>query len=560
MTSDDAPDSSLPMLTAAQASHLRALAAPYLQDGHDHPLHNLAHQCRDVPEERWPDLVAAHFASLRQASGGGESAEELLRGAHARLLPTDSLTPELLNVLRYAREVADGLVFAYALDGPTSVRILTDMDVERAGIEALGDAARANLVRVPAEHEEVPMEGGAILHSFYGDSPFVASKALFLAQVVHQVTGESLPDAGALVAVPSRHNLVYHPIADGSVVDAINSLAAYALGAHEDGPGALSPRVYWWHRGSLTSLTVIDDDTRSFSIQPPPPLLGLMKGLVRLDRAGRLATRTAADAPDLAELTHTTAESITRLTEDPTGLADAFASALALAHARCAADPDVAHVATWDAWATALQLGCALFTGAQAQECHLGEGIVTQLPATPAAPPADARAWLDALYLAIVCRQTDRIRRLCQVPLATLRQDDSVDAYVLHWIDTLQAYFSERDSMDGVVEKLLATMQTSGFDGVTHAPLDFVNGIDYQPTALFHRLIARDHDAFSKALDEAVAEHGRYWGESAAPRGRAALGPLAMASLAYDYGFPVAPKQRYLPTYLLNRQRIEDIP
>jgi hypothetical protein len=456
--------------------------------------------------------------------------------------------------------VADGLVFAYALDGPTSVRILTDKDVERAGIEALGDAARANLVRVPAEHEEVPMEGGAVLHSFYGDTPFVASKALFLSQVVHQVTGESLPDAGALVAVPSRHNLVYHPIADGSVVDAINSLAAYALGAHEDGPGALSPRVYWWHRGSLTSLTVIDDDTRSFSIQPPPPLLGLMKGLVRLDRAGRLATRTTADAPDLAELTHTTAESIAALTQDPAGLGDAFASALALALARCVADPDVAHVATWDAWATALQLGCALFTGAPAQECHLGEGIVTQLPATPAAPPADARAWLDALYLAIVCRQTDRIRRLCQVPLATLRQDDSADAYVLHWIDTLQTYFSERDSMDGVVEKLVATMQTSGPDGVTHAPLEFVNGIDYQPVALFHRLIARDHDTFAKALDEASAEHGGYWGESGAPRARAALGPLAMACLAHDYGFPVAPKQPYLPTYLLNRERIEDIP
>lgn len=560
MTSDDAPDAGLPMLTAAQASRLRALVAPYFQDGHDHSLHNLAYRCREAPEEGWPDLVATHFATLRQASGGGESAEELLRGAHARLLPVAALTPELADSLRYARVVAGGLLFVYALDAPASVRILTGEDVERAGLEALGEAGRANLVRVPVEHEEVPLEGGARLHSLYGDSPFVASKALFLSQVVLQVTGESLPDAGALVAVPSRHNLVYHPIADGSVVDAINSLASYALGAYEDGPGALSPRVYWWHRGSLTSLTVIDDDTRTFSLRPPSHLLGLMKGLVRLDRAGRLATRTATNAPDLAELTHTTAESIARLTQDPAGLGDAFDSALALALARCAADPDVAHIATWDAWATALQLGCALFTGAQAQECHLGDDLVRQLPATPAAPPADARAWLDALYLAVVCRQMDRIVRLCQVPLATLRQDDSVDEYVLHWIDTLQTYFSERESMDGVVEKLVATMRTSGHEGVTHAPLEFVNGIDYQPVALFHRLIARDHDTFAKALDEALTEHGGYWGASAAPRARAALGPLAMACLAYDYGFPVAPKQPYLPTCLLNRERIEDIP
>ncbi|ANP51551.1 hypothetical protein J2Z21_009072 [Streptomyces griseochromogenes] len=559
MTSHDTPDSGLPMLTSAQASHLRALAAPYAQDGHHHSLHDLAHMCRKVPEEQWPGLVAAHFARLRQASKGGESAEELLRDVHARLLPVESLTPELANALRYARVVADGLVFAYALDAPTSVRILTDDDVERAGIEELGRAAYANLMRVPVQHDEVVVEEGAMLHSLYGDSPFVAGKALFLSEAARQAVGEPLPDAGALVVVPTRHNLVYHPIADGSVVDALNSLAAYALGAHEDGPGALSPRVYWWHRGGLTSLTVIDHDTRTFSLRPPPLLLGLMKGLVRLDRAGRLATSTVATAPDLAELAHATAESIAHLGQDPTGLGDAFASALALAHARCATDPKAAHVGTWDAWATAVQLGSALFTGAQPQECHLGEGFVRQLPATPAEPPADARAWLDALYLAAVCRQKDRIGRLCEVPLETLRQDDSVDEYVLHWIDTLQTYFSGR-SMDDVVEKLLATMESSMPDALTHAPKDFVNRIDYQPIALFHRLIARDHDTFAKTLAEALAEHAGYWGESPAPRARVALGPLAMASLAYDYEFPVDTTQPYLPMYLLNRERIEVIP
>lgn len=62
-----------------------------------------------------------------------------------------------------------------------------------------------------------------------------------------------------------------------------------------------------------------------------------------------------------------------------------------------------------------------------------------------------------------------------------------------------------------------------------------------------------------RALAEAVAFHRSYRGESAAPRARVALGPLAMASLAYDHGFPVALPQPYLPTYLLNRQRIEEI-
>ncbi|MEU2271125.1 immunity 49 family protein [Streptomyces olindensis] len=497
---------------------------------------------------------------MRQASQGDESVAELLQGVHARLLPVESITPELSGALRYARVVADGLVLAYALDGPTSVRILTDRDVEHAGLQALGEAARTNLMRVPVRHEEVGVEGQARLHSVYGDSPFVAGKALFLAEVAWKVVGEQLPDAGALVVVPTRHHLVYHPITDGSVVDAVNSLAAYALGAYEDGPGALSPQVYWWHRGSLTSLTVIDHDTLTFSVRPPSDLLGLMRGLVRLDQAGRLATRATFEPAGLGELMRGAAESMDRLVQDPAALGDTFRSILALALARCAYDPDVAHLDTWDAWATATRLGSALFTGAPAQEYRLGEDRVWQLPALPAEPPADARAWLDALYLAIVCRQTERIGRLCRVPLEALRQDDSVDAYVLHWIDTLQAYFSKDPSMDDVVEKLVATIETSGREGVTHAPLEFVNGIDYQPAALFHRLVAHDHDTFAKVLAEAVAEHGGFWGASTAPRARVALGPLGMASLAYDYGFPVDLAQPYLPRHLLNRERLEEIP
>ncbi|WP_129842059.1 immunity 49 family protein [Streptomyces sp. RFCAC02] len=490
-------------------------------------------------------------------------AGELLRGTYARLLPADSITPDIAGAMRYARVVADGLVFAYALDRPTDVRILTDRDVERVGIEELGRAAYANLMRVPVTHEEIPHEG-TILHSFHGDSHFIGSQALFLSAAVKRVTGEELPRAGALVVMPSRHNLVYHPLADGTVVDAVNGLAAYALGAYEDGPGALSPRLYWWHRGSLTSLTVIDEETRSFSVRPPQRLLGLMRGLDRLDRAGRLATRAtaAAPAPDTAALNDATADAITGLSDGSTaGLAGAFASAVDLALAGCAADPRAALADTWDGWAVATQLGTALFTGARAQECHLGEDRVLRLPDTPTAPPADARAWLDALYLAVICRNTERISRLCRVPLETLRQDDTVDAYVLHWVNALRLYFGDDDSMEFVAEALGDTMKTSAPDEVTHAPVEFVNAVDYQPVALFHRLITRNFNAFAETLAEALTEHAAYWGESPVPRARVPLGVLAMASLAFDGGFPIDPeRQPHLPKYLLNRERIEWLP
>ncbi|MFI6475448.1 immunity 49 family protein [Streptomyces sp. NPDC050516] len=500
-----------------------------------------------------------HESGPNASGEGDESVEELLRGAHVRLLALDSLTPEIAGALQYARVVAEGLVFAYALDRPTSVRILTDRDVERVDIEALGAAAYGNLMRVPVEHDEVPVEGGVRLHTVYGDSHFVASQALYLSEAVRQITGEPLPDEGALVVVPSRHNFVYYPITDGSVVDGLNSLAAYALGAYEDGgKTALSPRVYWWHRGRLTSLTAIDPDTRTFSFDLPPRLLALMKSLTRLDRAGRLPTRMAPQAPQNGELAHFAAELIDGLAQDSARLGEAFSAAVTLAHARCADDPQAAHVDTWYAWATAVQLGCARFTGAEPQECHLGEDLVASLPALDAEPPADARGWLDALYLAVVCRKMDRIRRLCDVPLERLREDDSVDAYVLHWIDTLQTYLSN-GPMDDTVQALTATMKASMPDVVTHAPMDFMNQIDYQPVALFHRLITADHTGFAATLTEALKDHADFWGTSTAPRARVALGPLAMASLAFDWDIPFDRQQAHLPTYLLNRERIEDI-
>ncbi|KJY21534.1 MULTISPECIES: immunity 49 family protein [unclassified Streptomyces] len=498
-------------------------------------------------------------SSESSAGHGGESVEELLRGVHARLLPVGLITPEVAGGMRYARVVADELVFAYAYDGPTSVRSLTDKDVERVGIEELGQAAYSNLMRVPVTHEEISLEGHATLQSVFGDSHFVASKALHLGELARQVTGASLPSAGALVVLPTRHLLAFHPIADGSVVDALNDLAMYALGAYEDGPGSLSPRVYWWHRGGLTSLTVVDEDTRTLSLQPPQELLALMKGLVRLDRAGRIATPAGERAaPDPVALTGATVESVARVAQDPSGLGDAFASALALAHVRCIADPHVSELVTWDAWETAVRLGSALFTGSESEQWYLGEENTLRLPAAPAAPPADARAWLDAVYFALACRAHDRVARLCRVPLETLRQDDTVDAYVLHWVDTLRTYLSG-GAGDAVVEKLLATMQASLPETLTHSPDGFVNRVDYQPVALFHRLFTRDHEAFGAALTEALAEHGGYWGESGAPRARVALGVLAMACLAHDLGFSLDPELPYLPRYLVDGKRVEHI-
>ncbi|MFC9616864.1 Imm49 family immunity protein [Streptomyces sp. NPDC056938] len=80
-----------------------------------------------------------------------------------------------------------------------------------------------------------------------------------------------------------------------------------------------------------------------------------------------------------------------------------------------------------------------------------------------------------------------------------------------------------------------------------------LNLVDYQPVALFHRLVTGDQEAFAQALNEALDHHERYWSDSTGPHSRVALGPLALAYLAFDSEFPVNSKSPYLPTCLLDR-------
>ncbi|WP_258045171.1 immunity 49 family protein [Streptomyces sp. SM11] len=580
MTQDNsnAPDAHLPMLTADRAGHLRRLVADDLsaRDG-AHPrvegstavrersTHNLtvlAQRCGTSEREHWPALIAQHFTSLDTAAQSGESAEDLLRRTVLRLLPDKALATGEGSGYRYAWQPAEGLVTALALDAPDSVRMLTDTDVDRAGLDALKAAGRTNLLAEPVEHEEMRTPSGALLHSVYGDSHFVASKALVLGDLARALTGRDLPEAGALVVVPTRHLLAFHPIVDATVVDAVNDLGMYAMGAYEDGPGPLNPLLYWWRRDGLVCLTSFDEQTRAMEVTPPQELMDLMR---RLHAAGEPGTKpsTPDAAPDVDQLETTAATFISGLPQDPAALPAAFRSATAHALARCAKDPDGAKLETWEAWVTAMQLGDALFATALPQEgraeYRIGDRVIA-LPATGPSPHTNGRAWLDAFWFALVCREGDRLSRLARFPLDDLRRaDPSQDAYLFHWIDTLQTYWNGQ-SMDDIVQKLIATMETSEPKVATRTAPELLNLVDYQPAALFHRLITRNHEAFAETLTGAVAHHDRYWAGSPDPRGHVALGPLALACLAHDGDFPVDATLPRLPKHLISRAWCGEFP
>ncbi|MGW6913137.1 hypothetical protein ACWGB8_04840 [Kitasatospora sp. NPDC054939] len=292
-------DPHLTALTTAQADHLRELVRHYhaglgpqvVVEGDTlrapqgtRSLYNLAELCRRADPRDWPRLVEHHFRALDGAEDATpQGADGVLRTAFLRLLPEDAFPPEAAPSFSYVRPVAPGLQEALALDLPDAVRMLDDQAVAEVGLERLRAAGRANLVREPVEYAVAHGQNGAAMHIASGESMFVASKALVLDELARAVTGRELPEEGALFTVPSRHFLVFHPLEGPQAVDAVNDLAGFGLGAHQDNPGPLSPRLYWWRKGEVTSLTRIDHETRSFSVVPPEELMAVLR---RLHAAG----------------------------------------------------------------------------------------------------------------------------------------------------------------------------------------------------------------------------------------------------------------------------------
>ncbi len=244
-----------------------------------------------------------------------------------------------------------------------------------------------------------------------------------------------------------------------------------------------------------------------------------------------------------------------------------FAGALHNAKNQCSLDPTAEKLETWEAWVMAMQIGSALFASATAPqgstvECMIAHEV-RSIPAVGVTHFVDAGTWLDAYWLAVICRDQNRMTQLCQVPIETLRASGAVfEEYIYDWVDALQTYWLERP---GLGEKLVAAFDKTDPDRIRLVDRELVLKILYPPINMFYRFISQDPDKFNEALIQAVQLHMEYWTADVAERqetsdGDVALAPLAIACLAYDAGRPIEVVSEYLPEHLLKRSRLGEFP
>jgi hypothetical protein len=226
---------------------------------HQLGLVNLAQLCARHEAAEWPSIVDDHFNTLNKSQSEQRVLEERLSDfERVRDLLSVRLWPEgYLKELDASRMIhrrdLPGAISALVYDLPSSIRNVTPDEAHSWGVpvDELFDIALANVREtcIPDVSEQ-DIGDGLSVFVLSDESFFVASYALMLEESHPHCVGQF----GALVGIPHRHVLIAFPIESLAVVQAIPKLIAVVLGMERDGPGSISPRLYWLQNREFVDL------------------------------------------------------------------------------------------------------------------------------------------------------------------------------------------------------------------------------------------------------------------------------------------------------------------
>ncbi len=248
-------------------------------NGHQSGLTKVSQMCSASERWEWSGLIAAHFDTLDRAGRNQAESDPKFKSydwCESRLVtrliqPIDGdVTPKW-----HCRQDFEGLVTYLALDmGETFCSVLTENTKDWPGtVEQWFQIAEANARRIaPATHAVESLPDELELHLIQtADHVAAWSKAL---DQFSQIFGTF----GAFVSMPTSSLIVALPIHGVDAIGHLQSFISITMGLDRDGPGSISPYVYWvkddvWHKFEIVV------DGQSVRITPPDAFVELMNSL-----------------------------------------------------------------------------------------------------------------------------------------------------------------------------------------------------------------------------------------------------------------------------------------
>jgi hypothetical protein len=254
-------------------------------DGKDESfgLVNLAQNCKLAKKSDWPQIIKGHFDALARSKNDEADLQKNLTDFNKikdliaiQLYPDDYLNaPGELKKEVITRNSIPGVNNTLVLDLPSSIRPVKSSEAKvwnKTEDELFALAFNNTFNKIKPEIIEQQMPGGKVA--------FITSDNFLTAVLVLNLKkfAQCLGTHGSLVSIPTRGVIMCYPINDLAVVKAISSYAPFVSKLNAEGPGSLSPKLFWFQDDKFTDLPYkLENGKLNFA--PPQNFLDMLNKL-----------------------------------------------------------------------------------------------------------------------------------------------------------------------------------------------------------------------------------------------------------------------------------------
>lgn len=220
---------------------------------------NLAQNCKLVAQTEWTSVIKEHFDALARSKGDEADMQKNITDFNkikdllaVQLYPDDYLNAAgELKMEVITRSNIPIVNNTLVLDLPASIRPVKKSEAKvwnKTEDELFAVALNNTFNKIKPEIIEQQMQGGKV--TFITSDNFLTAVLVLNLKKFNQCIGAH----GSLVAIPTRGVIMCYPINDLGVVKAISGFAPFVTKLHSEGPGSLSPKLYWYQDDRFTDI------------------------------------------------------------------------------------------------------------------------------------------------------------------------------------------------------------------------------------------------------------------------------------------------------------------